>query len=145
MRSLLSEGRIRYVTVEKTAAGLRPRTIELEGPTGLLVTTTAIHLHPENETRTMSVTVTDTQEQTRAVLRAIATSPHGDPTVAETWRTLTRLAGAEHRVAIPFAPQLAEQVPPVAVRLRRDFGALLSLIEAHKAILPVHPSKTRRD
>ena len=50
VRSLLSEGRVRYETVEKTKDGLRSRLIEREGPTGLLVTTTAIRLHPENET-----------------------------------------------------------------------------------------------
>lgn len=32
---------------------------------------------------------------------------------------------------IPYARCLAELVPPVAVRLRRDFGALLMLIRAH--------------
>ena len=44
MRSLLSEGRLRYTTIEKTQEGLRPRLIEREGPTGLIVTTTAIRL-----------------------------------------------------------------------------------------------------
>jgi hypothetical protein len=39
IRSLLSEGRIVYEVVERTAAGLKPRRIEKEGPTGLLVTT----------------------------------------------------------------------------------------------------------
>jgi hypothetical protein len=34
-------------------------------------------------------------------------------------------------VAIPYAPALAELVPPVAVRLRRDFGAVLNLIQTH--------------
>ena len=34
--------------------------IEREGPTGLIVTTTALRLHPENETRMLSLTVTDT-------------------------------------------------------------------------------------
>ena len=42
------------------------------GPTGLLVTTTATQLHPENETRLLSIPVTDTPEQTRQVFRAIA-------------------------------------------------------------------------
>ena len=51
VRSLLSEGRLSYETVEKTADGLRARLIERQGPTGLLVTTTAVKLHPENETR----------------------------------------------------------------------------------------------
>ena len=46
IRTLLSEGRIRYETVEKTAEGLQSKFIEREGPTGLLVTTTAVQLHP---------------------------------------------------------------------------------------------------
>src|SRR5262249_56150090 len=65
-RSLLSEGRLRYVTVEKTKQGLRSRLIEREGPTGLLVTTTLVRLHPENETRLFSVPVPDTRHQTAA-------------------------------------------------------------------------------
>jgi hypothetical protein len=51
IRSLLSEGRLRYETVEKNKEGLVPRLIEREGPTGLIVTTTSLRLHPENETR----------------------------------------------------------------------------------------------
>jgi hypothetical protein len=46
MRSLLSEGRIRYETVDKTTDGMKSRLIEREGPTGLIVTTTKAGLHP---------------------------------------------------------------------------------------------------
>src|SRR6266498_1381929 len=67
MRSLLSEGRIIYETVEKTKDGLVSRRIEREGPTGLIVTTTKERLHPENETRMLSLTISDTREQTAAV------------------------------------------------------------------------------
>ena len=42
IRSLLSEGCIRYDTVEKTKDGLTARPIEREGPTGLIVTTTSL-------------------------------------------------------------------------------------------------------
>jgi hypothetical protein len=62
IRSLLSEGKIRYETVEKTADGMKPRLIEREGPTGLIVTTTLTRLHPENETRMLSLAVTDTRQ-----------------------------------------------------------------------------------
>ena len=72
MRSLLSEGAVRYETVESTRNGIKPRLIEREGPTGLIVTTTAVKLHPENETRLLSLTVTDTREQTRGVLSMLA-------------------------------------------------------------------------
>jgi hypothetical protein len=34
-------------------------------------------------------------------------------------------------VAVPFAGKLADLIPPVAVRLRRDFKLLLTLIRAH--------------
>ena len=131
VRSLLSEGRVRYETVEKTSQGLRPRLIEREGPTGLLSTTTAVRLHPENETRLLSIQVNDTPAQTRSVLLAIAEEDGAQPDYA-TWHALHEwLEHGEHRVAVPFARDLAEAIPPVAVRLRRDFATILSLIRAH--------------
>ncbi len=42
--------------------------------------------------------------------------------------------GAERRVTIPYRQKLAKLVPPVAVRLRRDFGAVLTLIRAHAVL-----------
>jgi len=143
IRSLLSEGRIKYETVVKTADGLKPKLIEREGPTGLIVTTTAVKLHPENETRLLSLTVTDTQEQTRAVLAALAEEAGGVGADLKAWHALqTWLEGAEHRVWIPYAKKLAELVPPVAVRLRRDFGAVLNLIRAHALL---HQATRERD
>ncbi len=131
MRSLLSEGCVRYETVEKTKDGLRARLIERAGPTGLIVTTTAVHLHPENETRLISLPVTDTQDQTAAVMDALAEGT-GAPIDYAPWHALqVWLMTAEHRVVIPYARTLASAVPPVAVRLRRDFGGLLNLIRAH--------------
>ncbi len=142
MRSLLSEGCIRYETVEKTKDGLQARLIERAGPTGLLVTTTATHLHPENETRLLSITVTDTPDHTRRVFRAIAAGA-GTTVDLAPWLALQDwLTGAEHRVTLPYAAHLAEAIPPVAVRLRRDFSTLLNLIRAH-AIL--HQATRDRD
>jgi hypothetical protein len=147
LRSLLSEGRVRYETVEKTREGLRPRPIEREGPTGLIVTTTAAQLHPENETRLLSLTVADTPEQTRAVLRALAASGEAaraqDAAALAPWQALQQwLATTERRVHVPFAEALAEQIPPVAVRLRRDFATLLSLVRAHALL---HQATRPRD
>ena len=127
MRSLLSEGRVRYTTVEKTRSGLQPRTIEREGPTGLITTTTAVKLHPENETRLLSLTIADSPEQTKAVLLAQARPALDVGPLREPWQDLqTYLDGANHATVVPYAEQLAEQIPPVAVRLRRDFPALLA-------------------
>lgn len=132
IRSLLSEGRLRYETVEKTKAGLVPRIIEREGPTGLIVTTTSVSLHPENETRMVSLGVTETREQTAAVFQALAQETKTNAPDITAWHSLQRwLATGRQQVSIPFAAELAKLVPPVAVRLRRDFKTVLSLIKAH--------------
>jgi hypothetical protein len=142
IRSLLSEGRLRYETVEKTRGGLQPKLIEREGPTGLIVTTTSQRLHPENETRMLSLTVTDTQEQTAAVFQALANVGTRAADLSQ-WRALQNwLATSPCAVVIPYASVLAELVPPVAIRLRRDFKTILTLIRAH-AIL--HQASRRKD
>jgi hypothetical protein len=136
VRTLLSENRITYETVEKTSEGLKARVIEKKGPTGLLTTTTAAVLHPENETRILSLGVIDSPEQTKAVMAAIGASavsgePPGSISQPE-WEAFQRwLALGERRVVVPFAKDLAEEIPPIAVRLRRDFGMLLALVQAH--------------
>jgi len=141
VRSLLSEGRLRYETVEKTTNGLQARVVQREGPTGLIVTTTAISLHPENETRMLSIPVTDTPEQTKRILLALAEGT--TPIDAEKWLALqTWIQTGDRRVVVPYARELAELIPPVAVRLRRDFRLLLSLIQAHALL---SQARRRRD
>lgn len=142
LRSLLSEGRIAYSVTEQTPQGFRPRHIVKEGPTGLIVTTTRVRLHPENETRLLSLTVADTQAQTRAVLLNLASRATVKPDM-KPWLDLQDwLSAGEHRVNIPYAEPLAHLIPPIAVRLRRDFACLLNLIRAH-AIL--HRATRGRD
>ena len=149
LRSLISEHRVRYETVEKNSDGtFRTRIIEREGPTGLLLTTTAVRLDAELETRLFSIPIDDSREQTRAVLRALgeehnAKEPRSQDGDVSAWLALQEaLEGAEHRVVVPYAPALAKAIPPVAVRLRRDFGAVLGLVKAH-AIL--HQASRERD
>lgn len=133
IRSLLSEGRIDYEFAEKTKDGIKSRVICKEGPTGLLVTTTAPKLHSENETRLLSLTIKDTPQQTAAVMHALACGQDIPAAVDYArWQALQKLLETgERRVVVPFAERLAELVPPIAVRLRRDFRLLLTLIEAH--------------
>jgi len=130
LRSLLSEGCIKYETVEKTADGMKPRLIEREGPTGTIITTTQVRLHPENETRLLSITVSDTPEQTKNVLLALS-EEEGEADLTQ-WQALQRWIDlSEHRVVIPYSRALAERIPPIAVRLRRDFTQILGLIRSH--------------
>jgi hypothetical protein len=128
LRTLITEGRIDYETVD-TSDGLNGRRITREGPTGLLSTTTKLNLHPELETRLFSIPIDDSPEQTKAILLAIADGGRREVDLG-TWHAFQSwLEGVERRVSIPYLTQLAETIPPVAVRLRRDFGAVRKLIE----------------
>lgn len=107
-----------------------------------MTTTTRDSLNAENETRYLSLTVIDTKEQTRRIFRTLAKEQTEEPdrkrwTALQTW-----LETAEHGVTIPYALDLAEKMGDVAVRLRRDFSVVLSLIKAH-AIL--HQASRGRD
>jgi hypothetical protein len=143
IRTLLSEGRLDYeVTVRQKNGEFTTKRIVKEGPTNLIFTTTKTKVHPENETRILTLQSDDSTEQTRRVLAEIANESNGDGDLSE-WRDLqTWLARQDNRVTIPYAGRLAELVPPIAVRLRRDFGALLSLIRAHAVL---HQASRERD
>jgi hypothetical protein len=144
LRSLISEQRLRYEVVEldpKTNQHVT-RLIERPGPTSALISTTDVVTDDQLETRLMSVTVSDTAEQTAAVLGVLADeTPHSVD--LGSWLALQRwLERGPREVTIPFAPALAKLVPPKAVRLRRDFGALLVLI---RACALLHQANRRRD
>ena len=142
VRSLLSEGHLKHSTVENVGGEFRTRTVEKEGPTGLLVTTTATHLDAELETRMLTATVTDSPAQTRSVIRRLAQESIKEPD-ADEWHSFQAwLALGPTTVTIPYASQIAEAIPAVAVRLRRDFTTVLTLIKAHALL---HQETRRRD
>jgi len=135
IRSLLSEGRIDYeVTVRGKDGGFTTKKITKEGPTNLVFTTTKTKVHAENETRILSLATDDSPDQTARVLFEMADEDNGGGDL-QPWHDFQQwLATAENRVTIPYAQVLARLVPPVAVRLRRDFGSLLALIRAHAVL-----------
>ncbi|MHC4506058.1 MAG: hypothetical protein ACYTFI_22415, partial [Planctomycetota bacterium] len=147
IRTLLSEGRLEWGTVEKGSGGLQPRRIVKEGPCGLVITTTAVRLHPENETRLLSLPMDDTRAQTGRVLNSLAAAAEqgGEQSTPDfaAWHALSDwLEGGERWVVVPFAQRLSKQVPPVAVRQRRDFDKLLTLVCAHALL---HRTSRDRD
>ena len=133
IRQLQSEGRLNYPITEKRddGEGFETRTVHQDGPTGLIVTTTAEELHAENETRQITVETNDTPEQTRRILRAIADRAEAPPVDTTTWHALFRwLELGPREAVVPFAAWLAEKADVSAVRMRRDFDQLLSLVRA---------------
>jgi hypothetical protein len=141
VRSLISEGRVKYETAGK--GGREPRVIEREGPTGLLITTTNLTLDAELETRLLSIPINDSPIRTSAVMHAIAAEYSGNgghqPVDPAPWFQLHEwLAEWRHDVIVPFAEKLADAIPPVDVRLNRDLRQLLTLIQTHALLHQVN-------
>ena len=147
IRSLLSEGEVRYPTVEKGEDGVLATVMKhLEGPTGLIMTTTAPKIHNENETRHLSLNIRDDWRQTQTILREQARLAEGKEVAAvdlSPWRDFQRwLETQERRVVIPFASRIARRVAVGPVRLRRDFPRFLTLVMAHALL---HQAKRKHD
>ena len=62
------------------------------------------------------------------------------------WHALQQfLALGPADVVIPFAGQLADLIPPIAVRLRRDYPTILALIEAHALLHQASRERSAQD
>lgn len=135
LRQLLSEGRVRYATVQSTDKGLVGSELPvLEGPTGLIMTTTATGLHPEDESRMLSVNIAESPELIAEALmaQALGTGKTETPLDTAPWYALYEFVrSGPTRVAIPFAEEIAVRLPRTHDRIKRDFPQILSLIKAH--------------
>ena len=108
----------------------------VEGPIGLLMTTTDQALHPEDENRVIAYRLMGSPERIKEALkrqardsslvtgkRALDTKP---------WFELHQMvAQSSKAVSIPFASELADKIDVNQDRAMRDFPKLLSLIKAH--------------
>jgi hypothetical protein len=146
IRSLMSDREMSYEVVEKGQdSSFHVRKLVKAGPTGLITTSTR-PLGDQATTRTLTVSIPDSAEQTRLVLHAQADRANqalASPDLSQ-WVALQRwleLAG-ERRVVIPFAHVLADAVPANAVRMRRDFPQLLTVIQT---IALLHQQLRERD
>ncbi|CAN5272222.1 hypothetical protein BH10PSE9_BH10PSE9_00590 [soil metagenome] len=135
LRQLLSEGTVRYATVQKTSDGLVGQELRpIEGPTGLIMTTTANALHLEDESRMLSYHLDESFERIREALvsQALGLKSIRRPLDTEPWYSLHDFVGSGNvSVDIPYAEVLANKLPLSHFKVMRDFPHVLSLIQAH--------------
>lgn len=135
LRQLMSEDRVNYATVQNTAEGnVGKRLPPLEGPVGVMMTTTASELHPEDETRFLSVQVEDSPDRIKEALRkqAAGETTNVKPRDLSSWHALhDYVCSGPIAVDIPYAETLAAAMPSTDNRVQRDFAQVLSLILAH--------------
>lgn len=135
LRQLLTEGRIKYMTVAQTKDGHEGRDLPpVEGPIGLMMTTTANALHGEDDTRLLSVHVDQSPEQIRRALMIHAGSPPPKPPAEDLaqWHALHELVvTGDPRIVIPYREALLSNLPATLPRVLRDAPKVIALIKAH--------------
>ena len=131
MRSLLSEGHIRYQTTEAKQNGYFSKSIEKEGPTGLITTSTNLRFSPDEETRLISVRIDESPIQTERIVKATLLRRNYEVDLSE-WITFQQwLETIPRKVEIPFGEVLLNLIPCSSLRMRRDIDKILTLLEVH--------------
>lgn len=135
IRTLQSEGKLKIqVTVKNPETGqFEAQTIEKEGPTGFVTTTTASVIHSENDTRNISMFPDQSSEQTSRVYESVDARYSGTPSISDTelkpWHH-AQLTLEQFPVYIPFVRSFRKHFPKHIIRTRRDYGHFLAIVES---------------
>ncbi len=135
IRTLQSEGKLKIqVTIKNPDTGqFEAQTIEKEGPTGFVTTTTASYIHAENDTRNISMFPDQSSEQTSRVYESVDARYTGRQPISDEeikpWQN-AQLVLEEMPVYIPFVKSFRKYFPNHIVRTRRDYGHFLAIVES---------------
>jgi hypothetical protein len=155
IRQMQSDGRFFYDYAEPPAADdpdrrSRTKSIVIDGPVCIVSTSTRF-LQDENDTRTLTLRADESQAHTDAILGALGDAGFLERVEAvETpdltvWRDLqVYLAACQLRAVIPYVHSLRALTDKTHLRIRRDFSALLTLIEAHTVLNQRNRERTPR-
>lgn len=146
LRQLVSEGEINYSSTMKDSKGqMSAQKLHVEGPTGVLMTTTANKLHHEDESRMLSVNVPDSREQRREALMSVALGSRKTHELVDynAWHAFHRyITSGDQEVEVPYASRLVDYLPLHHDRIKRDFYQVMALLEASAL---VHQFSRNRD
>lgn len=142
VRTLISEGQIRWEVAGRRRGGFTTREVVRPGPIAFVMTTTHDTLHGEDETRALSILVEETRAQMREVIhnncRQFAGGEAGPVDLAP-WHAYQRWLDAGPRDAvIPFAGAIGTLFSVRATRAKRDFGQLLTAIAVSALMHQAH-------
>jgi hypothetical protein len=130
IKGLITEGSIIRASVKDHEGHV----VKVEGPTGVLTTSTKQFMDHELATRMFRVGMTNTPEHRRQVLKARTRRNSNEADYGPIRGLHTYLAGQDNRVVVPFEEELTERVAVNSERIVRDHERLMDLIEAHAVL-----------
>jgi len=138
IRSLISEGRVRYPTVEKDENG-NLRTVEkaIDGPTSFITTTVMESLEAQLEDRLFTIHPDESFGQTKKIIQKIGETKAGhtpslDRKVVAAWKLFHKSLKPVD-VVVPYAEKIAgfiTQRKDIPIATRRAFNRVMVVIQA---------------
>ncbi|WHS95359.1 hypothetical protein VPK21_005558 [Sinorhizobium kummerowiae] len=146
LRQLMTEGKLDYLTVQKTSTGMKGEKLPtVEGPISFMMATTANHIHHEDQSRMLTLNLDENPDRIREALRnkAIGRSKAEVKLDLEPWYELHNyIADKKMNIIIPYAEEIVDYIDVESLKIQRDFPKLLSTI---KACALVHFSHREQD
>ncbi|RUU14379.1 hypothetical protein EOD23_01120 [Mesorhizobium sp. USDA-HM6] len=146
LRQLMTENKLDYLTVQKTAQGMKGEKLPtVEGPISFMMATTANHIHHEDQSRMLTLNMDEDPDKIRQALRnkAMGKSKGEIQLDLRPWHELHNYIFENNiKVYIPYAEKIADLIPVETFKVQRDFPKFLSLI---KACSLVHHNKREED
>lgn len=149
VRSLLSEGRVKYQVPEMRKGGRHTEEKKLNGPTSFITTTIVEKLENQLEDRLFTIHPDETYQQTKRIVDMEGNKRAGkveglDKKTLKIWR-IFHDSLRPVKIIIPFAPKISQFVnqrktPPIS--LRRAFKRVMSVIET---VACFHQHQRNRD
>ena len=148
VRALAEDNCMMYDVVERdpNTGKFQTRRICKEGPTGL-ITTSIKSLKHQLGTRLIEATTIDTPDQTKHIMDAHARAVNENRDISKEQKQFQALqiwleTAGTRSISIPYANVLAGSVPACAVRMRRDFRQLLTVIQT---VAMIHQCQREKD
>jgi DNA polymerase len=134
LREMISSGKLSKLMPVRTKGGIQTVLIEQDGPIAFIETTTLSQIFDEDANRRILFHTDERSEQTRLVLKQIASDREARRDAAKIERII-KVHHAIQRtlnkqpVLIPYASKIQEQIPVTRIEARRAFPHLLQMIE----------------
>ena len=91
LRQLMTEGKIDYMTVQKTSEGMKGEKLNtVEGPIAFMMATTANHIHHEDQSRMLVLNMDENLERVRDLLDKSVDGSH-QASISNRYYTMVRI------------------------------------------------------
>ncbi|WP_147448161.1 hypothetical protein [Mesorhizobium sp. YM1C-6-2] len=134
LRQLMTEGKIDYLTVQKSQNGMDGAKLPTtEGPVCFMMATTANRIHHEDQSRMLVLNMVEDPARVREALRNQARGLTKSTVKLDLtpWHDLCDyIADNKMTVRIPYAERIADLLPTTGYKIQRDFPKVLALVRA---------------